>query len=89
MATKQQLAQYCADHFPHTTAVSHPMYTIIGLAAASAISFGLGWYIKGRGMTGVQIDLNNVKTDVENIKARVFPTPAPVVIATPVAAVTN
>lgn len=39
-----------------------------------AAGFGLGWYIKGRGMTGVQIDLNNVKTDVENLKAR-FSTP--------------
>lgn len=41
------------------------------------IGFGLGWYIKGRGMTGVQIDLNNIKADVENLKAK-FSTPVAV-----------
>lgn len=50
------------------------IYSVISLAAG----FGLGWYIKGRGMAGVQIDLNNVKTDVENLKDKVFPVATPV-----------
>lgn len=40
-------------------------------AISSAIAAALAWYIKGRGMTGVKIDLNNVKTDVENLKAKI------------------
>jgi hypothetical protein len=49
---------------------------IVSSAVAAGIGFGLGWYIKGRGMTGVQNDLNNIKTDVENLKAKIFPAPA-------------
>lgn len=29
-----------------------------------------GWYLKGRGMAGVKIDLDNVKTDIANIKGK-------------------
>ena len=47
--------------------------TIIASVVSLLVGGGLGWYIKGRGMTGVQIDLNNVKTDVENIKNKLFP----------------
>lgn len=84
MATKEQLAQYCADHAPHVThaklfsGVSTLTELIVG-GIAVAVAFTLGWYIKGRGMTGVQIDLNNVKTDVENLKTKLFPAP----VATP------
>jgi hypothetical protein len=46
------------------------MTAIISGAAALVAGFGLGWYVKGRGITGVQTDLNNVKTDVANIKTQ-------------------
>jgi len=69
------------------------MTDILNIIIASAVSLlvggGLGWYIKGRGMTGVQIDLNNVKTDVENIKNKVFPSTPAVQTAPVVAPVTN
>lgn len=53
--------------------------TLISSAVTGGIMFGLGWYIKGRGMAGVQIDMNNIKTDIVNIKAKLSaPTPAPV-----------
>jgi len=40
----------------------------------TAVVFGGGaWYVRGRGVTGVQTDINNIKTDVEKIKAQVFP----------------
>lgn len=47
------------------------MTAIISSLVSAGIGFGLGWYIKGRGMTGVKIDLNNIKTDVENLKAKI------------------
>ena len=51
---------------------------IIGSIVAVSF-FGLGWYIKGRGMAGVQIDINNIKTDVLNLKNKIDPSaPAPV-----------
>lgn len=70
-----------APHVAAHAAVVKPIiiqgYTMISMLISGAVSagigFGLGWYIKGRGMTGVQIDLNNIKTDVENLKAKIFP----------------
>ena len=59
-----------------------PMLTsLISSIVTGAVGFGLGWYVKGRGMTGVQIDLNNVKTDVENLKNKLFPVQATPVVA--------
>lgn len=86
MATPQQLAQYCADHFPAHTLVPHlnifgvpSLTSIIASIVSLAIGFGLGWYVKGRGMAGVQIDINNIKTDVLNLKNKIDPSaPAPV-----------
>lgn len=94
MATKAQLAQYCADHpVIHNVLVpSHPFGVstltelIIG-SIAVAIAFALGWYIKGRGMAGVQIDVANIKTDVLNLKNKIDPSaPAPI-SATPASVV--
>ena len=57
---------------PITTGVSM-LTTLISSAVSGGVMFGLGWYIKGRGMTGVKNDINNIKTDVENLKAKVMP----------------
>lgn len=64
------------------------MEAAIAAGVSLLVGFGIGWYIKGRGMAGVKIDLNNVKTDVENLKNKVFPVaiPTPVTV-TPVAVV--
>jgi hypothetical protein len=70
------------EHIPSLIGVSY-MTAIIAAGVALLVGAGLGWYVKGRGMAGVQIDLNNVKTDVENLKAKVSGTQAP---ATPAVA---
>ena len=71
MTTKAQLAQYCADHFPPVTHIVHtgiPMlYSIIAVVVSLAAGFGIGWYVKGRGLTGVAIDANNVKAEAEKV----------------------
>jgi hypothetical protein len=70
--------KHIAHAAPHMLPIIKQGYSMLSMLIASGISagigFGLGWYIKGRGMTGVQIDLNNIKSDVENLKAKVFPT---------------
>lgn len=86
MATTSQLAQYCAQHFPHTKPVITQGYTFMELlisnAVTAAFAGGLAWYIRGRGLTGVQIDISNIKNDIEALKAKVSPVaPAPVVAA--------
>lgn len=65
MTTKAQLAQYCADHFPHTLHSGTTfMHATIAAVVALAVGFGIGWYVKGRGLTGVKTDLTNAKTAV-------------------------
>lgn len=63
-------------HIAHactTTMIGVPMITtMISSAVSALVGAGLGWYIKGRGMAGVQIDLANVKADVENLKSKVL-----------------
>lgn len=44
---------------------------IISPVVTLLIGGGLGWYIRGRGMAGVQIDLNNVKNEVEALKTKI------------------
>jgi hypothetical protein len=52
------------------TGVSY-MTCILTSVVSFAIGAGSAWYIRGRGMAGVQIDLNNIKADVENLKSKV------------------
>lgn len=45
-----------------------------------AVCFGAGYWIKARGIAGIVRDFEDVKTDIENLKAKVNVTPvAPVV----------
>ena len=66
MTTKAQLALYCADHFPSHIFHTGVTYThaAIAVVVSLAVGFGLGWYIKGRGLPGFKIDLGNAKTVV-------------------------
>lgn len=68
-------------NLPHTIAKCaeiHPIiapgltYTagLIWSGIALVIGAVSGWYMKGRGMAGVKIDLDNVKTDIANIKGK-------------------
>lgn len=74
MTTVSHVA-HCAPLIP--TGISY-MTAIISSLISLAAGFGLGWYVKGRGMTGVQNDLNNVKVDISNLKAK-FDAPTPAV----------
>jgi len=49
-----------------------------------AVSGVCGYYLGHRGFNGIISDLKDVKTDVENLKAKLFPAPAPTPPVTPV-----
>lgn len=53
------------------------MTAFISSLVSFAIGGGIAWYVRGRGMAGVQIDLNNVKNEVEALKNKIAPS-APV-----------
>lgn len=81
MADMSQLPHHIQHIKPmaHAVVTGVPMlYTAISSLVSMGIGFGLGWYIKGRGMTGVKIDIGNIKTDIENLKAKLS---APSVVA--------
>jgi hypothetical protein len=63
------------------------METLIFSAVSAGVAGGLAWYIRGRGLTGVSIDISNIKNDIENLKAKVSPPSVvtPVVVAPAVA----
>lgn len=47
------------------------MLTVILSNVVTATVFGVGaWYWRGRGTAGVQIDINNIKQDIETLKAK-------------------
>jgi len=45
--------------------------TVISSAVSAAVGAGLAWYIRGRGMTGVKIDMDNAKHEIEKLKSQV------------------
>lgn len=47
------------------------LYSLISPIVTFAIGAGLGWYVRGRGMDGVKIDLDNVKKELENLKTKI------------------
>lgn len=59
---------------------------LIGSASMIAVSFGLGYYVGGRGFAGVKIDLDNTKRELEKVKDLVTTKAIPqaVTIVTPV-----
>lgn len=65
---------HVAHHAAHIKPIIQtgvPMITtMISSAVSMLIGGGLGWYAKGRGMTGVQNDLANVKVDIEALKSK-------------------
>lgn len=77
MSTLPHIA-HCAPMLP--TGISY-MTAMISSLISLAVGFGLGWYIKGRGMTGVKIDLANVKADVTALGTKVAAINAPAPIA--------
>ena len=51
------------------------LYSVIASVVSAIVGAGLGWYIKGRGMAGVKVDLSNAQKEVEDLKAKLT-TPA-------------
>lgn len=62
-------------HHAATHVAAVPFYqqgiTMLSAGIASLVSLvigmGAGWYIKGRGFTGVKTDVSNAVTSVENV----------------------
>lgn len=47
------------------------MECFIAIALISVATGGIGYYIGERGMTGVKIDLDNTRIELEKLKTRV------------------
>lgn len=47
------------------------IYALVAPAVTFAMGFGAGWYIKGRGLTGVQIDATNAANETKTVVAEV------------------
>lgn len=70
MANLPTLAQRCAELHPYVA--PGITYTTGFIWSGITLLIGIisGWYVKGRGMTGVKIDLINAKMDVLNLKEK-------------------
>jgi len=44
------------------------LYSVIASAVSAMVGAGLGWYVKGRGMAGVKIDLSNAQNEIKTLK---------------------
>jgi hypothetical protein len=44
------------------------MTALIYSAVSAIVAAGLAWYIRGRGMAGVKIDLDNAKKEIKKLK---------------------
>lgn len=70
MANLPTLAQKCAELHPYVSPGITYTTGFIWSGVTLVIGFITGWYVKGRGMTGVKIDLLNAKMDVANLKGK-------------------
>lgn len=69
----------CVPHFKYITKTlikevvprSYYMYSVIGGFASLLVGFGLGWYVKGRGLTGVKTDMTNASNEVSKVATEV------------------
>lgn len=68
MANLPTLAQRCAELHPYVAPGITYTTGLIWSGVSLVIGAVSGWYVKGRGMTGVKIDLINAKLDVANLK---------------------
>lgn len=68
MANLPSLAQRCAELHPIVAPGITYTTGFIMSGVSLVVGFITGWYVKGRGMTGVKLDLLNAKMDVINLK---------------------
>lgn len=60
-----------------------PLITFYITVALMAASGGLGFYAGGRGISGMKIDLDNTKNELEKVKNFVYPQPQIKTVAIP------
>lgn len=70
MANLPTLAQKCAELHPYVSPGITWTTGLIWSGVSILIGLIIGWYVKGRGMTGVKIDLINAKMDIANLKGK-------------------
>lgn len=51
--------------------LSNVPWNIVGIEMFGACMFGLGYWIKSRGVEGIWSDIKDVKADLEHIKASI------------------
>lgn len=71
MANLPHIAAKCAEVHPIIAPGLTYTAGLIWSGIALVIGAVSGWYVKGRGMSGVKIDLDNVKQDLSDLKAKV------------------
>lgn len=70
MANLPHVAAKCAEVHPIIAPGLSYTAGLIWSGVSLVIGVLIGWYVKGRGMTGVKIDLLNAKMDVANLKGK-------------------
>lgn len=70
MANLPHAVARCAEVHPIIAPGLSYTAGLIMSGVALVIGVVSGWYVKGRGMAGVKIDLDNVKNDITNLKAK-------------------
>lgn len=71
MANLPHAAAKCAELAPIIAPGLSYTAGLIWAGITLVIGAVSGWYVKGRGMAGVKIDLDNVKSDLDKIKERI------------------
>lgn len=71
MANLPHAAAKCAELAPVIAPGLSYTAGLIWAGITLVIGVVTGWYVKGRGMAGVKIDLDNVKQDLSDLKAKV------------------
>lgn len=77
MADLMSPVAHIAPHVAHVKPIIHAVAATKGFSmltllisnvSSAALAGGLSWYIRGRGMTGVGIDIQNMKNEIEKLK---------------------
>lgn len=68
MANLPHIAAKCAEIHPIIAPGLTYTAGLIWSGVSLVVGAVSGWYVKGRGMTGVKLDLLNAKMDIANLK---------------------
>ena len=67
MTTASHVA-HCAPHIAQGISM---LTLVISNITTAVVAAGLAWYIRGRGMTGVKIDIANAQNEIEKLKSQI------------------